>query len=383
MKIYLDYAAATPVAPEVKQAMAKYLDEDFYNPSATYLAAQEVKKDFADARKIVAHWLGAKPAEIVFTAGATESDNLAIQGVMDKFPNANVVISAVEHEAVIEASAKYASKLAPVDAQGRLIMSKLSEIIDDKTALVSVIYANNEIGTIQPLAKVAKLITEVRSDRSRRNVLQPIYLHTDAVQATNYLDLHVSKLGVDLLTLSAAKIYGPKQVGCLYIKSGTEIEPLIYGGGQERSLRGGTENVAGVIGFAKALDLVQNKRREEARRVNELRNRLKDYLTGNVSDAQVVGTMKKRLPNNLSIHFPGIDGERLVMELDERGVMTATGAACDASSDEPSHVLKALEFSDVAANSSIRISLGQATTKKDIDSAAKTIVDVVNRLRQN
>lgn len=383
MKIYLDYAAATPVAPEVKRVMEKYLDKDFYNPSASYLTAQKVKFELTQARKTVAHWLGAKPAEIVFTAGATESDNLAIQGVMDKFPDANVVISAIEHEAVVEASANYDHKIAPVDPKGRLITSSLKELIDDKTALVSVIYANNEIGVIQSLPDVAKVVTDVRTSRKQRGIGQPIYLHTDAVQATNYLDLHVSKLGVDLLTLSAAKIHGPKQVGCLYVRSGVEIEPLIYGGGQERSLRGGTENVAGVIGFALAVELVQNRRREEGKRVSELRDRLSNHLLDSIEGSQVAGTMKKRLPNNLNIHFSGIDGERLVMELDEAGVMVATGAACDASSDEPSHVLMALGLSEETARSSLRISLGQDSNVGDIDRATQSIVDAVNRLRQN
>ncbi len=383
MRIYLDYAAATPLHPSVKEAMLGYWDVDFYNPSSTYLDAQNVRKSINDARKTVAHWLGAKHGEIIFTAGATESINLAIRGVMEKFPSSNVVISAVEHEAALKSSAKYKRKVAPVDASGKLDLAKLSELIDDKTALVSIIYANNEIGTIQSISQVARVIEKVRSNRRQKGVKQPIYLHTDAVQAANYLDLHVSKLGVDLMTLSAAKIYGPKQVGCLYVKGETELEPLIYGGSQEKSLRGGTENVAGIIGFAKALNLVQTDRHEEAKRVSELRNQLMKTLLVSIDGAQVAGTMKKRLPNNLNVYFPGVDGERLVMKLDERGVMVATGAACEASNDEPSHVLKALRQSNEKAHSSLRISLGRDTNAGEIKKAGKTIVDVAGSLRQN
>ncbi len=367
----------------VKEVMNKYLSEQFYNPSSTYLLAQQVKKDINDARKTVAHWLGAKPAEIIFTAGATESNNLAIRGVMEKFPSANVVVSAIEHEAVLLPSTKYECKVAPVDSKGRLTLSKLAEHVDDQTALVSIIYANNEIGTIQSLSDVSKLIKDVRHDRKLRGVRQPLYLHTDAVQATNYLDMHVSKLGVDLMTLSGAKIYGPKQMGCLYVRGGTKLEPLIYGGGQEKSLRGGTENVAGIIGFAKAIELVQADRHSEVKRLGELRNKLMKTLVDSLEGVQVAGTMKKRLPNNLNISFPGINGERLVMELDERGVMVATGAACEASNNEPSYVLKALGQSDQKASSSLRISLGRDTNVSEIEKAGKTIVDVVKSLRQN
>lgn len=377
MKTYLDYAAATPVHPSVKEAMGKYLDEDFYNPSSTYLAAQNVRRDINSARKTIAHWLGAKPAEIVFTAGATESDNLAIHGVMRKFPNSNVIVSAVEHEAVIESAAQHDYRIASVSKTGLLDLQKLQELIDDETVLVSIIYANNEIGTIQPLSKISKLLQNVREDRRQRKIELPIYLHTDAVQATNYLDLHVSKLGVDLLTLSGAKIYGPKHMGCQYVRSGIELEPLVHGGGQERSLRGGTENVSGIIGFAKAVELVQTMRHEEGERVGKLRDQLMSLLLDNIDGAQVAGTMKKRLPNNLNVQFPGADGERLVMELDENGVMVATGAACDAADEDPSHVLKALGQSDEVAKSSLRISLGLHTDVEDIKRAGGIIIDVV------
>lgn len=383
MKIYLDYAAATPIDKAVSEAMSEYYSQSFYNPSSSYLSAQIVKKALNDARKQVAHWLGAKPKEIIFTAGATESDNLAVQGVMARFPKANVVISAIEHEAVMQSAAKYNCKTVPVDSGGRVQLVELEGLIDDRTALVSIIYANNEIGTIQSLSEIAQLVENVRKKRKHRGNDLPIYLHSDAVQATNYLDLHVSKLGVDLLTLSAAKIYGPKQVGCLYVRSGVELEPLILGGGQEKSLRGGTENVAGAIGFATAIELVQSTRHGEVARVKKLRDQLLEIIQNTIEDAEVAGTMKKRLPNNLNIHFPGVDGERLVMELDEENIMVATGAACEASSDEPSHVLKALGLGDDVVRSSLRISLGRETDEFQIEQAGKTIVDVVSRVRQN
>lgn len=382
MKIYLDYAAATPLDPEVKKVMSKYLDEEFYNPSSSYLAAQNVKVALNDARRSTAFWLGAKPNEVIFTAGATESDNLAIRGVLEQFPGSNAIISAIEHDAVRAPAQLYEHQTLGVDGQGIIKIAELEKQVNDQTSLVSIIYANNEIGTIQPLAQVAQIIEKVRIHRRKEGNDLPIYFHTDAVQAANYLDIHVSRLGVDLLTLSAAKIYGPKQVGILYVKSGTMLSPLIVGGGQEKSLRSGTENVAGAIAIAKALDKAQGSRKDEAKTQKTLRDTLMANLL-NMPKAAVNGSMKKRLPNNLNIRFNGIDGERLIMELDELGVMVSAGAACEASDDEPSHVLMALGLDASEAQSSLRISLGRHTTKEQIAIASKTIVDSVSLLRQN
>lgn len=382
-RVYLDYAAATPMAEEVKTAMEPFFSDDFYNPSSSYLVAQEVKKSLNDARKSIAHWLGAKPNEIIFTAGATESDNLAVKGVMEQFPEKNIVISAIEHEAVREPASKYDCRVVKVNKNGTVDLDELKSKIDEETVLVSIIYANNEIGSIQPLPKIAQIINNVRQIRKKDGNSLPIYFHTDAVQAANYLNLHVSKLGVDLMTLSAAKVYGPKQVGSLYVHSGVKLNPQIIGGGQEKDLRSGTENVAGAVGFAVALDMVQSDKKEEGIRIGELRDRLQSQILESCKFAEVAGGQKKRLPNNLNIHFAGLDGERLLMMLDEKGVMVSTGAACEAAKDEPSHVLLALGLSEAQAESSLRISLGRQTDKAQIDFAAKTIVDAVESLSQN
>lgn len=383
MKVYLDYAAATPITNEVKMAMKPFFSESFYNPSSTYLVAQEAKKSLNEARKTIARNLGAKPNEIIFTAGATESDNLAVKGVLEAYPAKNIIISSIEHEAVREPASSFDCRIVSVNNKGLVDLEELKSKIDEETVLVSIIYANNEIGTIQSLPKISEIVNSVREERKTQDNKTPIYLHTDAVQAANYLSLQVSKLGVDLMTLSAAKVYGPKQVGCLYVRAGVEIMSQITGGGQEKNLRSGTENVAGAVGFAKALDTVQLDKKTEGKRVADLRDKLQKHILSGCTNAEVVGGAKKRLPNNLNVHFAGVDGERLLMLLDEKGVMVATGAACDAAKDGPSHVLMALGLSQDQAASSLRISLGRLTTEEQIEYAGKTIVDAVSALSQN
>ncbi|MBI3624438.1 aminotransferase class V-fold PLP-dependent enzyme, partial [Candidatus Saccharibacteria bacterium] len=269
-KIYLDYAAATPMALVVAKAMEPYLTKQFYNPSAQYLAAKQVAQAVATARQQIAQWLGARPSEIIFTAGGTEANNLAIQGIMQQFPRANLVVSAIEHEAVLMPARRYKHHLAPVRADGVVNLAALDKIIDQHTVLVSIIYANNEIGTVEPLKQIAELLQRIRDQRRQVGHTLPLYFHTDACQAAVYLDLHTSRLGVDLMTLNAGKLYGPKQCGALYVKTGVELLPQIVGGGQERGLRSGTENVANIIGLATALNLVQTQRRAEAGRLSHL-----------------------------------------------------------------------------------------------------------------
>jgi cysteine desulfurase len=362
--VYLDYAAATPVDERVAAAMRPYFSDKFYNPSAMYLAARDVAKDLAAARGTVAHWLGARPSGIIFTAGGTEANNLAIQGIMRQHPDANVVVSAVEHESVLATAARFDHKIAVVDANGMVDVAKLAKLIDDKTVLVSVMYANNEVGTIQPIREIAQMIKRLRSERTSG---LPLYFHTDAAQAANYLDLHVARLGVDMMTLNGGKIYGPKQSGALFVKSGVELEPLIFGGGQERGVRSGTENVAAAIGFAKALELAQQSRHDESRRLQELQHYFFDQIEQALPQAAINGSRRKRLPNNVHITIPGADNERLLIQLDEAGVMAAAGSACSASSEEPSHVLRAMGKSAAAARASLRFSMGRGTAKADID----------------
>lgn len=376
-KIYLDYAAATPVDPLALQAAQEYFSENFYNPSAVYESARNVRKTLEDARADVAHVLGAKDQEILFTAGGTEANNIAIHGIMQKFPKGTIVVSSIEHESVLEPASRYANASVKVTPKGLVDVEELAQKIDDSTVLVSIMYANNEVGTVQPIKEIAALIQGIRTRRAKDGNTMPLYLHTDACQAANYLDLQVTRLGVDLLTLNGGKIYAMKQSGCLYIRAGVGLDEFILGGGQENGIRSGTENVPAQIAFATMLQKVQIERKEEVVRLQTLSHELFATLSQNLKDIELNGDRKKRLPNNLNIHIPNSDGERLLMELDEAGVMVATGSACTASNDDPSHVLLALGSTAKEASASIRITLGRQTTKEEIDEAGKRIITVV------
>jgi cysteine desulfurase len=374
--IYLDYAAATPVDKRVVAAMLPYFSEKFFNPSAMYSQAADVAKDMAAARANVAHWLGARPSEVIFTAGGSEANNLAIQGVMRRYPGANVVVSAVEHESVLAPASLFSCKIAPVDRGGIVNVAKLAERIDDKTVLVSIMYANNEVGTIQPIREIAQMISAKRAQRSGK---LPLYFHTDAAQAANYLDLHMSRRGVDMLTLNGGKIYGPKQSGALVVRGGVDLQPIIIGGGQERGQRSGTENVAAVIGFTKALELAQQSRHEETHRLQTLQQYFFDHIEQALPQAVINGSRKKRLPNNVHLTIPGADNERLLIQLDEAGIMAAAGSACSASSETSSHVLLAMGLSDQSARSSLRFTMGRATTRRDIDRTVAALKNFIGR----
>jgi len=375
--IYLDYAAATPLDPLVLKAMQPYFADKFYNPSAAYLGAKGVAQDVGAARSKVAHWLGARPSEVVFTAGGTEANNLAIHGIMKNFPEGNIVTSAIEHESVLEPARQYDHSLVNVQPDGRIDMDGLASAIDDKTVLVCVIYANNEIGTIQPLKRISEQIQTVKKNRQKRGVKLPIYFHADACQAGAYLDLHASRLGVDLMTINGGKIYGPKQSGALFVKTGTIIKPIITGGGQESGRRSGTENVAGAIGFAEAFDIVQKRRHKESKSLEKLRSIFISELQKKLPGIIINGSMKYRLPNNVHATLPGQDNERLMMLLDEAGIQCAVGSACSASSDKPSHVLAAIGLTEKAARSSLRFSLGHQTIPTDITQTIKTLANII------
>jgi cysteine desulfurase len=372
--IYLDYAAATPMDSAAIAAMEPYLANNFYNPSAVYQSAREVRKQLEAARGQVASVLGAKDQEVIFTAGGTEANNLAISGIIQQFPEANIVVSSIEHESVLEPADRYQRRIVGVNATGLIDLKQLEESIDDQTVLVSIMYANNEVGTVQPIKDIAALIAKKRLARTTK---LPLYLHTDACQAANYLDLQVTRLGVDLLTLNGGKIYAAKQSGCLYVRTGVKLQGQTLGGGQERALRSGTENVANCIAFATMLQKIQGDRKIETDRIGVLKNKLFATLSQNFPNLILNGHTKKRLPNNLNITLPGADGERLLMELDNAGVLVATGSACTASSDDPSHVLLALGISEADASASIRITLGRFTSEAEIESAAKTITNVM------
>lgn len=373
--IYLDYAAATPIADEVIVAMAPYYQQSWHNPSALYLAGRKTKIALNQARADVAHWLGARPAEIIFTAGATEANQLALTGLMTSLADSKseILVSATEHAAVLGAAeVSPRSSVIPVDQTGRIDLTALEQSIKSQTLIVSVHYANNETGVVQSLKSVSALILAERNRRLAAGEKRPIYLHTDASQAAQYLDLHVSRLGVDLMTLSAGKIYGPKQVAALYIRGGIQLTPLLVGGGQERGLRSGTENVAGAVGMARALSLVQADRQTETKRLAHLRDKFEKTLSS-INGIEFNGHRRHRLPNFSHISVAGSDGERLVMELDEAGIQAATGAACSANSQEPSHVLLAMALDRRAIDGSIRFSLGRSTTAADMDKAAKAL----------
>lgn len=371
--IYLDYAAATPVDPRVIDTMLPFYSEQFYNPSATYLAAKHVSEELAKARTKIASLVGARPAEIIFTAGGTEANNLAIHGIMSQYPGANMVLSAIEHESVLVPAEHYQSRQVDVGPDGTIDFAALEAAIDDNTVLVSIMYANNEVGTIEPLREITESINKKRASRTGKNSL-PLYFHTDACQTANYLDLHVSRLGVDLMTLNGGKVYGPKQSGALYVGSRVKLQPQVLGGGQERGLRSGTENVSQCIGLAEALSLAQAMRHDETNRLKELQSYFFDEIVKQLPGVIINGARKKRLPNNLHITIPGTDNERLLMQLDQAGILAAAGSACSASDEEPSHVLRAMGVSETDAQASLRFTLGRGTTKQDIDALLSALV---------
>ena len=375
--IYLDHAAATPMDDAVLSAMQPYFQHDFYNPSALYLAAKKVHAAVEGARESVAKTLGARPSEIIFTAGGTEANNLAIHGVMQQFPDCNVVVSAIEHDSVLEPARRYDCRIAPVDLKGQVQLDMLKKAIDQHTVLISIMYANNETGAIQPISQIAQLVAEVRTSRLAKGNETPLYFHTDACQAANYLTLNKSRLGIDMMTLNGGKVYGPKQSGCLYVAATVRLQPEILGGGQERGLRSGTENVAGIVGFSHALAKSQQMRTAEAARLAELRQVAVESLAKHAPKVIISQTPKTGvLPNFLHLQVPDADNERLVMELDERGIMAAAGSACSASSDEPSHVLMAMGLSEQEAQSSLRFTMGRSTTKADIEKTVSLLSEL-------
>ena len=374
--IYLDHAAATPVDKQVLKAMQPYFSQNYFNPSALYLSGKAVRKDIETARSKVARLLGVRTGEITFTSGGTESNNLAINGVMSLYPEANLLVSSIEHESVLKPARRHKHKETPVTADGRVEPKVLEQMIDDQTVLVSVMYANNEIGTIQPITEISRIINNVRQERKLKGITLPIYLHTDACQSANYLHVFASKLGIDMMTLNGGKIYGPKQSGILYVRSSVQLQPQILGGGQELGRRSGTENIAGLIGFATALELAQNCRNQEAARLQVLQDYTLKLIASLVPSAVINGS-GPRLPNNLHFTFPGQDNERLIMALDEQGIMAAAGSACSASSDEPSHVLKSIGLSDEEARSSLRFTMGRSTTESDLAHTIEVLAKLV------
>ena len=379
--VYLDYAAATPLDTRVLDAMKPYFSERFHNPSATYLAGRQARQALESARASVAKSLGAKKSEVIFTAGATEANNLAIQGVMRQFPEGEALVSSIEHESVLQPAGLFAGHTIPVTADGRVDLPKFQKLLNPKTVLISVMLVNNELGSIQPISEIAGLVKLELANRQKRKNSSPLYLHTDAAQAGNFHDMHVSRLGADMMSINGGKIYGPKQTGALFVKTGVRLTPIIIGGGQEFGLRSGTEHIAGAVGLAKALSLAQEDRTKTAHELAKLRIFFATLLQKEIKTSVINGSTKYQAPHLLSVTFPGLDNERLMMELDEQGIQCAVGSACSASNDRPSHVLAAIGLSDEAARSTLRFSLGRGTTKADINYTVERLAGLTVRHR--
>lgn len=403
--IYLDHAATTPVDGRVLDAMRPFWTEKFGNPSSLYQLGGQAKLAVDQSRKNIAGLINARPEEIIFTAGGSESVNLAIFGVARNYRVAppksyHLIASAIEHHCVINsfkalAGEGYKISLAEVDKQGLVNIENLKKLIRPQTIFISLMYANNEIGTIEPIAEVGKWLEGLNRERQNQG-LPRIIFHTDACQAAGFLNLNVNRLGVDLMTVNGSKIYGPKQSGFLYVKNGVNLKPLIYGGGQESGLRSGTENVAGIVGLAKALELAEKNRAKENRRVSDLRNFLIRAIKKAIPNVLLNGVdptiikvssnkhqvIDKRLPNNINFTINGVEGEALMLYLDAYGISASTASACATGALDPSHVLLAIGRSQRQAKGSIRFSLGKNTTKKQLGYLIKILPGLVKQLRQ-
>jgi cysteine desulfurase len=377
MRIYLDYNATTPVDSAVLDAMLPYFAENFGNASSIHSPGQRARGAVDAARASVAALLGAKPSEIVFTSGGTESDNLALFGVVaaSQEPRKHVITTAIEHHAVLNAAQALENigadvTFIPVGREGTVDPEDIRRALKPETVLISVMYANNELGTIQPIEEIGRIA-----------VAADVLFHCDAVQAAGKLPLDVNRLGVDLLSISAHKIYGPKGVGALYVRSGTPLEPQFHGGHHERDRRPGTENVPGIVGLGKAAELARKNLMTDCARITSLRNRLEDALLATCGDARVNGNRAQRVSNTSNISFHAAGGEALVIALDLQGIACSTGAACSSGAVGPSHVLLAIGLSPDEARSSLRLSLGRTTTAEAIDQAIAVIPQAIERLR--
>ncbi len=375
--VYLDNSATTPVKPQVLDAMLPYLKEEYGNPSSIYKKAAASATAVSHARAQVAKALGAEPSEIFFTACGTEADNWAIKGAAfaNQKKGLHIISSQIEHHAVLH-SLEYLEKQGfsvtylPVDKEGKVSPEDLRNAITEETILVTIMMANNEIGTIEPIAELARIAKE-------KNIL----FHTDAVQAVGSVPVDVKELGVDMLSLSAHKFGGPKGVGALYIKKGTKIDTFMHGGAQERSRRAGTENVAGLAGLGEAISLATGNLSEKATRIEALRNKLIEGVLARIPDSHVNGSLTDRLPGNANFCFRYIEGEALLLRLDAKGVAASSGSACTSGSLDPSHVLLALGLPHEIAHGSLRLSIGEQNTEEDIDYVLEILPGIVQTLR--
>ncbi len=373
--VYLDNNATTPIDPAVIKAMAEFM-ENFGNPSSLYPIGRRVKEIINDCREVVAKALGAHRSEIIFTGSGTEADNFAILGIMDAFPDKKEFItSSIEHPAVLR-TAQYLEKkgykvtYVPVDSYGVIDLDFLSEAITPQTALISIMHANNEIGTIQPIEKVVEIA-------KKKGVL----VHTDSVQTFGKIEVNVDKLGVDLLSISAHKIYGPKGVGALYIRQGTNICPFIHGGHQEKGLRAGTENTIGIVGFAEAVKVLMDRWKRDKEKIEKLAAKLKQGIETKIPHVKFNGHPENRVKNTLNFAFPGLEAEAILLALATKEIYVSTGSACSEESEEVSHVLISIGLKPEIARSCIRFSLGRFNTEEDIEIVLKELPEIIEKLR--
>jgi len=376
-RYYFDYAATTPTDPEVIKAMQPYFFDKSGNPSSIHSFGQEARKAVEGARSIIAEFLGAKEEEIIFTSGGTESNNFALHGTVyanEKKGN-HIITTAIEHHAILEPLeflSKHGFKVTcvKVDEFGRVSPEDIAKAITDKTVLISVMYANNEIGTIQPIKEISQIAKE-----------KGIFFHTDAVQAVGHIPVNVDDLGVDLLSLSAHKFYGPKGIGALYVRKGTKIAPFLRGGGQERHRRASTENVPAIVGMAKAIEICRNKMAKEAESQTKLRDRIISELQKNINNIYLNGHLEQRLPNNINFSIEYVEGESMLLNLDMLGIAASTGSACTSGDLEPSHVLLSIGRPHELCHGSIRFTIGRFTKEEEIDYLIDNFPKVVSKLR--
>ncbi len=377
-RIYLDHNATCPLEDRVLSGMLPYLKENFGNASSLHSFGREAREAVEKAREEVAQLLNAEPSEIIFTSGGTESNNMAIKGYCwkNRDKGNHIITSSIEHHAVLNPMKQLEKQgfevtYLPVDGRGRVSPEDLRKAITPRTILVSIMMANNEVGTVEPIKELVEVTRE-----------KGIAFHTDAVQAVGKIGVDVNLLGVDFLSLSAHKIYGPKGVGVLYIRKGRKIEPLITGGHHERNLRAGTENVAGIVGLGIASRIAREEMEEEGRRLRELRDRLKEGIQDRIPHIRINGDPENGLPNTLNISFEYVEGESIILNLDLQGVAVSSGSACTSGSLEPSHVLMAMGVPPVTAQGSIRFSLGKGNTREDIDRVLEILPPIIEKLRR-
>jgi len=376
-RIYLDHAATSPTRPEVVEAMLPYFIDAFGNPSSIYSYGQEARAAVEEARTKVAKLIGARSEEIVFTSGGTEADNYALKGVAyaNECKGNHIITTTIEHRAVLEVcnfleSRGFKITYLPVDEYGLVAPDDVKRAITDKTILISVMHANNEVGTIEPVEEIGKIAREAE-----------VYFHTDAVQTVGHIPVNVDELKVDLLAISGHKLYGPKGVGALYVRKGTKLVSFMHGGGQERKFRAGTENVPAIVGLGKAVELAGQKMDKEAEELVNLRDKLIKGLVERIDHTHLNGHPTRRLPNNVNVIVDFVEGESLLLSLDSEGICASTGSACGMASPEPSHVLLALGVPPDQARGSLRFTLGQENTEADVEWVLEVLPGIVARLR--